>query len=623
MKRAITKPHHDPSGGVSGADGTATFLAHPLFDELDRHFARFLERLAGGARPELALAAALVSHQRTDGGICLDLAAVAGKSLPTAAEKGPSVRCPELPQWLAALRATSVVGPPGEFTPLVLDAHARLYLHRYWSYERSLADALLARARAEAEDVDEELLRAGLERFFPAGGGTDWQKVAAFTAVQRRFCVISGGPGTGKTRTVVLLLALLLEQARGRKLRIAIAAPTGKAAARLQESIKKTKATLVCDPAILAQLPEDAATLHRLLGTIPDSAFFRHDRSNPLPVDVLVVDEASMVDLALMAKLFDAIPPEARVILLGDQDQLASVEAGAVLGDMAHAARANEFPEEFRRRYERVTGESLPSAGAAGPALAGSVVQLRKNYRFGEAGGIHQLSQAVNTGDAERTVALLRGPIPAVAWRATPPAAQWPAALREKILAGYAEVLRAPDPRAALEALNRFRLLGALRQGPHGVTRLNQLAEEVLEESGLIQKTGPWYAGRPVMILRNDYQLKLFNGDIGIAWPDAESRELRVFFLGADQALRRFLPLRLPEHETVYAMTVHKSQGSEFEQVLLILPDRENPLLTRELIYTGLTRASRGVELWADEAVLRAAVARTVTRASGLREALA
>jgi exodeoxyribonuclease V alpha subunit len=313
-----------------------------------------------------------------------------------------------------------------------------------------------------------------------------------------------------------------------------------------------------------------------------------------------------MVDLALMAKLFQAVPASARVILLGDKDQLASVEAGAVLGDICAAA--------------------APAPAGTNHALADCVVQLRKNYRFGQQSGIYRLSNAINEGRTEDVLQILRdcgvkGSTDLVS-TPLPRRAELKAALRERVTTGFSEFLKASDPLAALTALSRFRILCALREGPFGVAGLNQMTEEILEAAGLIKPSGPWYNHRPVMVTRNDYNLKLFNGDVGVILPDAPSGDPRAFFPGPDNEVRKFLPLRLPEHQTAYALTVHKSQGSEFDRVLLVLPDRESPVLSRELLYTGITRARKRVELWFEEKVFRAALARRLSRTSGLRDAL-
>ena len=607
---------------------TAEVLAHPVFRDLDRHFARLMERITGTENPALALAAALASHRRGDGDICVDLTALAGKPFPTEpAAENPPLLCPELCEWLDRLRQSPVVGAPGEFKPLILDPKSRLYLHRYWEYETALAADLQVRVKGQPSRINESNLADGLQRLFPSAepGQIDWQKVAVFAALKRPFCIISGGPGTGKTRTVVLLLALLLEQAAGQKLHIALAAPTGKAASRLQESIRRTRETLPCAAEIKAALPTEASTIHRLLGTMPNYAGFRHNADNPLAVDVLVVDEASMVDLALMARLFQATPPSAKIILLGDKDQLASVEAGAVLGDLCQSAPPNSFSAAFRSEYHRVVGEILPPVPThtAPGLLADCVVQLQKHYRFAGTGGIGALSRALNDGNADQALQLLGASSePAVRSSPLPSAGALKAALKEIVLEAFGAAGQLRDPLAALQHQTRFRVLGALRQGPYGIDRLNHLIEQILLEAKVIDRTGPVYPGRPIMITRNDYQLNLFNGDLGVILPDAQTGELHAFFAGPDEVVRKISPLRLPDHETVYAMSVHKSQGSEFRRVLLILPDRDLPLLTRELVYTGVTRASHEVELWFDEPVFRAALARRVERTSGLRDAL-
>ena len=515
------------------------------FSALDRQFGSFIERLHGGPAPQLREAAMLVSRRRAEGHICIP--------------------AQELP-------ASSTVGSGEAFTPLVFD-RGRLYLRRYWEYEQHLARAILARAATVTKR--------------PKQGERDWQRVAAENAVARNFSIITGGPGTGKTHTVRMILRLLREQDGGTELKIGLAAPTGKAAARLSDALR-------------GEAAEEATTIHRLLGTIPDSPYFRHNADRPLTADVVIVDEASMVDLALMTKLVEAVPLTSKLILLGDRDQLASVEAGTVLSDICAAAESEESP------------------------LHGTVVQLRKNYRFATTGGIYTLSTAVNAGDADAAVAALqRADDEELRWDKLPAATDLSRALHERIVAGYRAYLQAADPVAALEQLHRFRILCALRHGPFGVENLNALAEEALSKAGLLTTRSGWYAGRPVIITRNDHNLQLFNGDSGIILPDSEaSGELRAFFLSPEGKLRRFLPSRLPQHETAFALTVHKSQGSEFEKLLLILPEKDAPVLTRELLYTGITRARSRVEIWTNEEIFRAAVARRTERTSGLREAL-
>jgi exodeoxyribonuclease V alpha subunit len=592
------------------------------FSALDLHFADLLGRLSDRPCIELDLAALLVSRHRTGGHICLPLREIAGQPLP-AVYRGLE-RAPEADDWIQKLQGTDVVGVPGEFKPLILDEQGRLYLRRYWDYEKRLADIIKSRLKAARPAVDTKLLRQGLARFFPTKE-TNWQKVAAFTAVMSNFCVITGGPGTGKTRTVAAILALLLEQAGNERLRIALTAPSGKAAARLKESVQNAKATLDCANEIKVLLPTDATTIHRLLGTIPDSPYFLHNADHQLIADVVVVDEASMVDLALMSKLFQAVPESARIILLGDKDQLTSVEAGYILGDICNTGAAIQLSKEFGRLYTASTGDTLAvKMRPRENVIQDAIVELQRNYRFKSDGGIFKLSRAINAGDVETAFEVLRNKSHGdVSWRLSPPARSLPAAVREKMTGAYKRYLQTEVPAEALAKFGEFQILCALRNGPYGVGELNRLAEQSLSEAGLLKREGQWYRGRPVMITRNDYNLKLFNGDIGVVFPDAEADdEMRVFFAYADGAIRKFPPSRLPAHETVFAMTIHKSQGSEFGAVLLILPGDDAPILTRELIYTGLTRARDHVEIWSPESVLRTALSKRASRTSGLRDAL-
>jgi exodeoxyribonuclease V alpha subunit len=572
-----------------------------LLSDLALHFGRFIARLDDNARPDVLLGACLVSQWASRGDVCLDLTRVAGQpffDMPDAAV------LPPLDAWRSALLESPVVGRAGDYRPLVLDDAGRLYLYRYWNYERAVAADLLSRARTAPEGFDPDVLREGLARLFPPlSGEMDWQKEAAAAAVSRRFCVISGGPGTGKTTTVIKILCLLIEQSKGGKPpRIALAAPTGKASARLQEAIRAGKEGIDADPAIRANLPEETSTLHRLLGARPDSTQFRYHRDNPLPVDALIVDEASMIDLALLAKLLRALPPKARLILLGDKDQLASVEAGAVLGDICG-------------------GDTKPS-GDASP-LQGGIVLLQKSHRFGDQSGIGQLARAVRLGQAKEAVGLLGKGACDLHWQTPGPLA----AIARNIEAGFRDYLlhirEGADAGAIFAAFNRFRVLCAHRAGPAGVESLNDRIIEVLERAGLLHPRQRWYAGRPVMITRNHPALGLFNGDIGIARPDpASENELKVFFESPDGGVRKFSAARLPDHETAFAMTVHKSQGSEFERVLFLMPETVSPVLTRELIYTAITRARREMTIVCSETVFAEAVRRRVERASGLRDAL-
>lgn len=589
------------------------------FSDVDLHFGRLMARLAGSERPELALAAALASRATGEGDVCVRLADFAGRSVP-----GFELTAPALDDWTGLLREHTVVGAPGDFRPLVLDDAGRLYLYRYWDYEKRLAEELLARAQ-DADGVDEALLRAGLARYFPNARDSE-QKIAAAMAVMRRLCVISGGPGTGKTTTVVKILALLAEQAHGR-ITIGLAAPTGKAAARVQDAIRAALDTLDVDLFARAAIPIEASTIHRLLGARPDSVYYRHDRDHPLALDVLVVDEASMADLALAVKLLEALPRRARVILLGDKDQLASVEAGAVLGDVCAGAGLSTAFAKRIAAAAGLTASKITAAKGARPRLADSIALLERSYRFGPDSGIGKLARLVNAGQGAEALEMLKSGTQAdVAWRTVAPGelkTQLAATVVERLRV-YFDAVRANEaPEKIFELFDRYRVLCAHRRGLFGVTALNRMIEDALDAEHLVNLRQAWYAGRPVMIARNDYGARLFNGDVGITLPDASDEgRFKVFFRSAGEGVRAFTPARLPEHETVYAMTIHKAQGSEFGAVLMVLPSELSPIMSRELLYTGITRSMSRVEIWGDESAFCDAVARRVIRASALQEHL-
>lgn len=588
---------------------------------LGRQFAAYLCRLNDETDPAVAWAARLAAQAVAEGRVSFRLDEFAGSTLQPG-EDAPPVALPPLAEWLARLGRSRLVGRPGEFAPLILDRGHRLYLARYWNYEKKLADRLLALAQSPGEAVDPARLRSDLDTLFAHNTQTpDRQKLAAAVAVLRRFCVISGGPGTGKTSTVLRILAALQSRAGEKPLRIALAAPTGKAAARVQQALRDQKAGLNLPESLRAAIPETACTLHRLLGARPDSVYFRHGRDNPLPVDVVVVDEASMIDLALMAKLVDALPDHARLILLGDKDQLAAVEAGSVFGDLC---RNTGYSLEFAEQLEQASGVRIGPGELFVPPLSDCIALLTHSHRFRADSGIGALAARINRGSARPALELLASGTHAdLAWdRET---ARQSTDLAERMEQGYREFLdavsRGADPRAVLRAFDRFRVLTAHRTGERGAAGVNRRFEQRLAARGRIRPGRRWYPGRPVMVTRNDYDLRLFNGDVGVALP--EGGDLRVYFEDADGRLRGFAPGRLPEHETVYAMTVHKSQGSEFDEVLLLLPDADSPVLDRPLVYTGLTRARRRAEIRGAAAVLEAAIRRPPRRDSGLGERLA
>lgn len=481
-----------------------------------------------------------------------------------------------------------------------------------------------------------------LDELVPMAACVNWQKVAAAVALSRRFAVISGGPGTGKTTTVTKLLAALIEQAQSNNEypTIKLVAPTGKAAARLTESIGKAVAGLPVSLALKQAIPTDASTLHRLLGAIPNSAEFRHNQDNPLHLDILVVDEASMVDLPMMYKLIDALPKHARLILLGDKDQLASVEAGAVLGDICSFSHFG-FSQLQATQVARLTGyTTLAQTNNVQPSIADSLCMLKKSYRFDARSGIGQLSQAVNAGSAQKVDWVWQKEFADIA--RFPIDSQHYSQLIQSLVNEYSDYLKrmnisqhdastgqletaAHKAKAVLELFSRCRLLCAIREGDFGVKGLNLRIERALAARKLIQVQDEiWYHGRPVMVTRNDHSLGLYNGDIGICMLDQSDSQprLKVFFELPDGSVKSVLPSRVPEHETAYAMTIHKSQGSEFEHTLMILPPEFTPILTRELIYTGITRAKKRLSLYVDNRVMKRGIKVRTERASGLIERL-
>jgi exodeoxyribonuclease V alpha subunit len=531
---------------------------------IDIHLARFLAARSGFAGEE---------QKRFQG--LLEL-------LSSSLESGHS--CLKLKEDELLFVQTSGLVSEGKNTPLVVHGN-RLYLHRYYSYEAKLAGNLTILA---AEHHHYPQLDSLLDDFFGHDSiEKDYQKEAARLALQRSLCLISGGPGTGKTTTVVRILAVMLELL-GSQTKIGLAAPTGKAAKRLQASIIASLPYLPQEGDVAKDIPADAQTLHRLLGVIRKSSRFRHNADNPLPIDVLVIDEASMVDLALMSKVVDALKPGARLILLGDKDQLASVESGAVLADCIRG-------------------------------LPGNTVELRKSYRFDS--GIATVAAAINRSDGRRCCDLLRGDqFSNVGF------------LRESLndFAGsryrvYMDCVRS-YPETTLDhifqAFDEFQILCGTRHGVRGMTGVNNGVEAYLKRNGYPCQPGEWYPGRPVMITKNDYSFGLFNGDIGICLPDPEDGTLKVWFDLGSETYRHCPTYRLPASETVFAMTIHKSQGSEFQDVLIALPENDNRVLNKQLVYTAVTRAKERVWLLAEEQVVIDTLSRDYLRSSGLVEML-
>lgn len=654
---------------------------------LDAEFALYMAELDPAADPALPFAAAMLCRAEGQGHTCLAVAELANPDPSQEAEHREaemiisrlrSTLPKSLPEWVAALARSAPIlhaeQAPDQGQPLVLDdreGRPRLYLRRYWRDERSLAEALMQRCSLR-EPVDEPRARALIDLLFEGSEGTvdsgtdrptDWQRIACAIALRSRCTIITGGPGTGKTYTAARLLALCLGMSEDPiGVSIALAAPTGKAAARLRQSIEGALHTLRMrigeriDLKALDAAAIKTGTLHALLGSRPDSRRFQHNSHRPLDLDLVLVDEASMVDLAMMSALLNALPKSSRLILLGDKDQLASVEPGAVLGDLCAQGGAERYDEDTARYLAVTTGQcvagheaapdgSAPTAGgrSASPALAAlgqQTVILRKSERF--SGPIGELARRVNDGeDPAETARLLRSDASGTLWylaeddldqvidiavRGRSGAAacyrDYLALIQSTQLAGSSDQ-RDEQIRGILRAFERFRVLCAVRDGAWGTIGLNRQIEARLSREGLIQPQGLWYVGRPVMVTRNEPRLGLSNGDVGVTLPAGDdSAKLRVYFLNGIR-VHSVSVNRLSHVETAFAMTVHKSQGSEFDHTLLALAAYAGRVLTRELLYTGITRARSAFSLAAaNGGLLQAAIQRKTRRESGLRDAL-
>ncbi|MGI8505526.1 MAG: exodeoxyribonuclease V subunit alpha [Solirubrobacteraceae bacterium] len=578
----------------------------------DVHVARQLASIVHERDEFLLLAVALAVRAPRLGHVHVDLARIRETAAVDADEPVDlgSLAWPEPEAWVQRVSQSALVaagededGRRGSVAPLRL-LGTWLYLDRYWAEEVQVAGALLAIGAAPADGVEIGVLDCGLARLF-GRAATGRQSLAAAAAVRRQFAVVAGGPGTGKTTTVARIVALLSEQARasGSDLPvIALAAPTGKAAARLQEAVHAEAAELDVDVTVRDHLRElHATTLHRLLGWRPGtSSRFRHNRNRRLPHDVVIVDETSMVSLSLMARLIEALRTDARLVLVGDPGQLASIEAGAVLGDIVGPAG----------------GPGGPIEGEVG--FGAGIVVLERVHRFG--GGIAELATAIRLGDGERAIALLRDPPDGVRWIEADLADDAALApVRQGALASARatiEAARTGSGHQALAALGAFRILCAHRRGPYGVASWTGRIESWLEaELDGFSAQERWYVGRPLLVTENDYELGLNNGDTGVVVRSTD-RVVAAFERG--EGVVEHSPSRLGAVDTVYAMTIHKSQGSQFDAAAVLLPEPGSRILTRELLYTAATRARRHLIVVGTEEAIRAAVARPVARASGL-----
>ena len=579
-----------------------------LLNPLDRQFADFITRTSEIDSWELWLAAALVNRFTDEGHSCVDLAEFSGRPitvLPFWPEREDrSYTLPQWRSWRSCLEEAPCVGGPGDPVPLILDEKGRLYLERFWAYENCLAAAIRDRVELPAETIPlSSLKKAVQDHFADSDTVGEQQIVAAVAAVLKRITIISGGPGTGKTWIAGRIVSLL-NRLSDRPVRVALTAPTGKAANRLSELLSEMGGKGETGGA------SSGETLHRFIR--------RLEISSSIPPEVVIVDEASMVDLSLMANLMISIPEETRLICLGDKDQLASVEAGSVMGDICFSRGEKGNTQDFCRSVRQISGIQLPE-DSSGSLLTDAIVLLDKNYRFESDSAIAACSRYVNQGDGKLALAALVDGTDG-SWHEYDKTENAKEVLADEILTGFVPYLSADNPVDAFQSLASFRILCAMRRGPLGVERVNAWVEEILHEH--ISSYRKLYEKRPLLITRNDYRLGLFNGDIGVLWRDGSDGELAAYFQDSDGRLRSFAPALLPDHETAFAMTVHKSQGSEFEKVLFLLPQRDSRVLTRELLYTGMTRARSSLSVWGSRNNFITAATRPTQRSSGLVDKL-
>lgn len=594
---------------------------------LDLAFAEFIVQHETRGETVLCMLAALLSNRLADQSICLHLDKL-GQPF------APIYHFPDAKSISDIVSQSTMVSGSGqrkETRPIVLEDN-RLYLQKYWAYEVRLAKSLQTRSELR-RDVSEPALKALVDRLFDDDNSeqVDWQKVAVCVATRCKLAVITGGPGTGKTTTVTRLLAVLhgIAKQNGERLKLQLVAPTGKAAARLSESIQQAKSKLPED--LQEGLETHCSTIHRLLGSLPNRTEFKHNSRHPLHLDLLIIDEASMVDLPLMCKLFDALPAHSAVVMLGDKDQLSSVEAGSVMSDICSAVplvdQVPVYSQDMSALLHRLCGLPIQPNHSLSSMLQDNLVTLQKSFRFSAASGIGNLAQAINQGDFNGAVDLLtQGTFSDLSWHQQAEEQE----LIAKLVPNYKTYLlnvKNGDLDGAFRALQHQQVLCAQRHGARGVNEINRLVEKELARQGLIEIDSEYYIGRPVMLAQNDHRLKLYNGDIGILMPDPDNPKVRkVWFLTPENRFVGVLPSRIPKHETQYAMTIHKSQGSEFDNVFMILPQHDAKAaligLSRELVYTGLTRARKTFHLHADKQVLGRALNQQSLRSSGLQTRL-
>lgn len=592
-------------------------LLKNIITEMNLRFAEFISQLSENKNEIFFRLMVLISRWTENGHICLNLDNLKTDEV---REIMPDFNFPSLKAIKEILANSPCIGRPGDAAPLILK-HNNLYFERFYNDEKVFLQNIKNRINKDFKPPEnsEEVVSGILHKLFPIKDSINWQAAAAINALLKYFSVISGGPGTGKTTTVIKIIIFLIELCNKgfiyktkKSINIVLSAPTGKAAVRLFESLEYYKNNSKLSKEVLLSLPKEGFTIHRLIKQL--------SRKNSLPPDIIIIDEASMADISILSALFALIPETTRIILIGDKDQLASVEAGSVLGDICSGIEKYDFTGDFYNILERFFKIKLNGKENNPPAVRDSIVLLNKNYRF--KGVLTELSNAVNKGDSLNLINILnKSSDDETDWINPEIDINYRNKLQEYLLQLYALYINEKDIEKAYNIFNSFRVICALRKGSFGVESTNRWIENMLKINGLINPYKEFYNNRPILITKNDYNTGLFNGDTGLI-RKGQDNNIYIYFKDTEGNFKRFSPYRLPQYETMYCMTVHKSQGSEFDKVILVLPDTPNPVVTRELIYTGITRTKSRLHIIAREEILKEGISKTIKRTSGINKSL-
>ncbi len=604
---------------------------YPHYEPIDLWFGQKITELDAREETVILITAAFISRLSRQGDVCLNLNAYTGKTDILYKEDdacASSFVFPEIKKWLQILNTRPCVGEPEEYKPLILNKN-RVYMYKFWVWEKKIAKYIKSKSGEPFEQCDINAAKQIFNRIFDIDNPKTYPIIlAGVSALLKKLTVIIGGPGTGKTTAAANILAMLIniETAKNsdKNMKIAFAAPTGKAAARLKEAMAKVKTDINYDKKILSLIPETSYTIHRLLKPTFDFSAYRHNKTNPLDFDIIVIDEASMIDIKLMTALIEAIDKDTKVIILGDKNQLASVEPGAVLADICGDNKAESFSKNFISLVQQITGinqNSLKNLQIKDNSFD-NIIEFKTDFRFDKESGIKKLSDLINDQKAKEAFDYLKkGSKKDIKFITVKKPADLHYELQKAVLTYYKDYLTSENLEDCIRLFNQFKILCAVKKGYYGINTLNMAIEKMLEAKKLISLKTKWYHKKPLLITKNDYQTNLFNGDTAIVFNTDQNIPYAVLS-DSNGKIRQIACSMLAHYQTAYAITVHKSQGSEFDNVILVLPDAKYPVLTKELIYTAVTRAKKKVTILGTEEIFLYCVQRKAERASGLKEEL-